>query len=145
MDVRDHIYVIGDFVWTAFDYIGEASIGWRGYFQKQDFFPWNLAFCGDMDICGWKRAQSYYRDALWKENQVSIWVTPPQPSFALNPERQSWSKWHWNDAVDDWSWEGSEGQIMDVTIYSSCGQVDLLLNGEIAREKRNRSNNKIFC
>ena len=87
MDVIDHTYVIGDFVWTAFDYIGEASIGWRGYFQKQDFFPWNLAFCGDLDICGWKRPQSYYRDVLWNMNRLSIWVTPPQPSFALNPER----------------------------------------------------------
>jgi beta-galactosidase len=135
MNVRDHPYVIGDFVWTAFDYIGEASIGWRGYFQKQDFFPWSLAFCGDLDICGWKRAQSYYRDALWKENQVSIWVTPPQPSFALNPERQLWSKWHWTDAVDDWNWKGSEGKIMDVNIYSSCGKVELFLNGKSLGEK----------
>ena len=135
MEVVDHPYVIGDFVWTAFDYIGEASIGWRGYFQKQDFFPWNLAFCGDIDICGWKRPQSYYRDALWKENKISIWVTPPQPSFALNPERQSWSKWHWTDAVDDWSWKGSEGKIMDVNIYSSCGQVELFLNGKSLGKK----------
>ena len=135
MDVLNHPYVIGDFVWTAYDYIGEASIGWRGYFQKQDFFPWNLAYCGDLDICGWKRAQSYYRDVLWKENQLSIWVTPPDHSFALNPERQSWSKWHWNDVVPDWSWEGNEGKIMDVNIYSSCDQVELFLNGKSLGEK----------
>lgn len=135
MDVVDHPYVIGDFVWTSFDYIGEASIGWRGYFQKRDFFPWNLAFCGDIDVCGWKRAQSYYRDALWKENKISIWITPPQPSFAINPERQSWSKWHWADAVDDWNWYGSEGKIMDVNIYSSCGQVELFLNGKSLGKK----------
>jgi beta-galactosidase len=72
--VVDHSWVIGDFVWTAFDYIGEASIGWRGYMQESNFFPWNLAYCGDIDICGWKRPQSYYRDVLWKENQVSIFV-----------------------------------------------------------------------
>jgi beta-galactosidase len=130
MDVLDHNYVIGDFVWTAIDYIGEASIGWRGYFQKQDFFPWNLAFCGDLDICGWKRAQSFYRDALWMENKVSIWITPPQPSFALNPERQSWSKWHWIDAVDDWNWKGNEGKKMDVNLYSSCSEAELFLNGK---------------
>jgi len=135
MDVIDHRYVIGDFVWTAFDYIGEASIGWRGYFQKQDFFPWNLAYCGDLDICGWKRPQSYYRDALWMENKISIWVMPPQPSFALNPERQSWSKWHWSDVLDDWNWKGSEGKIMDVNIYSSCGQVELFLNGKSQGKK----------
>jgi beta-galactosidase len=50
MAVLDNPYVIGDFVWTAWDYIGEASIGWRGYFQFHDFYPWTLAYCGDMDI-----------------------------------------------------------------------------------------------
>lgn len=139
MDVIDHPYVIGDFVWTAFDYIGEASIGWRGYFQKQDFFPWNLAFCGDLDICGWKRAQSYYRDVLWKENQISIWVTPPFPSFPPNPERQSWSKWHWYDAVADWNWDSSSGTMMDVMVYSSCSEAELFLNGKsLGRKSTNR-------
>lgn len=57
MAVADNPFVIGDFVWTAFDYIGEASIGWRGYWQESDFFPWNLAYCGDIDICGWRRPQ----------------------------------------------------------------------------------------
>jgi len=135
MEVVDHPYVIGDFVWTAFDYMGEASIGWRGYWQKQDFFPWNLAFCGDIDICGWKRPQSYYRDALWKENQLSIWITPPKPSFELNPERQPWSKWHWLDATDDWNWKGNEGNSLEVNVYSSCEQVELFLNGKSLGKK----------
>lgn len=140
MDVVDHSYVIGDFVWTSFDYIGEASIGWRGYFQKNDFYPWNLAFCGDLDICGWKRAQSYYRDALWMENKISIWVTPQMPSFELNPERQDWSKWHWTDVVDDWNWNGNEGKIMDVSVYSSCEQVELFLNRKsLGKKATNRS------
>jgi beta-galactosidase len=135
MAVKDHPYVIGDFVWTAFDYIGEASIGWRGYMQKQNFFPWNLAYCGDLDICGWKRAQSYYRDALWKENQISIWVTPPKPSFELNPQRESWSLWHWNDVVDDWTWQGSEGTTLEVNVYSSCESVELFLNNKSMGKK----------
>ena len=128
MDVIDYPYVIGDFVWTAFDYIGEASIGWRGYFQEQNFYPWNLAFCGDIDICGWKRPQSYYRDALWKGNQISVFVTPPQPSFEVNPKREDWSKWHWTDDVADWNWKGFEGKPLEVKVYSSCEQVELFLN-----------------
>ncbi len=140
MDVTDNPFVIGDFVWTAFDYIGEASIGWRGYWQKQDFFPWNLAFCGDIDICGWKRPQSYYRDVLWKENQLSVWVTPPEPSFELNPERQSWSKWHWFDAADDWNWNNYAGKPMEVNVYSSCEQAELFLNGKsLGKKPTNRS------
>ncbi|MEO7960639.1 MAG: DUF4982 domain-containing protein, partial [Ginsengibacter sp.] len=140
MDVIDHPYVIGDFVWTAFDYIGEASIGWLGYFQKQNFFPWNLAFCGDIDICGWKRPQSYYRDALWKDDQLSLFVTPPIPSFEQNPNRESWSKWHWLDQVSSWNWEGFENKPIEVDIYSSCTSVELFLNGKsLGKKATNRS------
>ncbi|MBW6500709.1 MAG: DUF4982 domain-containing protein [Bacteroidales bacterium] len=140
MGAIDNPYVIGDFVWTAWDYLGEASIGWRGYPQRQNFFPWNLAFCGDIDICGWKRPQSYYRDALWMDNQISVWVTPPAPSFEVNPERASWSKWHWNDVTDSWNWPGEEGKPMEVTVYSSCEQAELFLNGKsLGRKPTNRS------
>ncbi len=140
MDVTDYPFLLGDFVWTAFDYIGEASIGWRGYYQKQDFFPWNLAFCGDIDICGWKRPQSFYRDALWKENQLSLFVKPPKPSFEENTNRESWSKWHWLDAVADWNWKGYENTSLEVSAYSSCEEVELFLNNKsLGRKKTDRS------
>lgn len=136
MAVEDHPYVIGDFVWTAFDYIGEASIGWRGYWQESNFFPWNLAYCGDIDICGWRRPQSYYREVLWKKNKLALFVKPPIPSFPLNPNKQSWSRWEWHDAVADWSWEGYEGKPLDVSVYSSCEDVELFLNGRSLGKKR---------
>jgi beta-galactosidase len=135
MNVLDHPYVIGVFVWTAFDYVGEASIGWRGYWQEQSFYPWNLAYCGDIDTCGWKRPQSYYRDALWKENQLSIFVKPPKPSFPENPNRQSWSKWHWHDVVANWNWTGHENESLQVSVYSSCDEVELFLNGKSLGKK----------
>jgi len=140
MDVRDHSWLLGDFVWTAFDYIGEASIGWRGYYQKQNFFPWSLAYCGDIDICGWKRPQSFYRDALWKENQVSVFVKPPEPSFPENPDRETWSKWHWLDAMADWNWAGNENTPREVRLYASCEEVEFFLNSKsLGKKKTDRS------
>jgi len=130
MGVIDNQNVIGDFVWTAFDYLGEASIGWRGYYQEQNFYPWNVAYCGDIDICGWKRPQSFYCDALWKKNQLSVFVKPPDPSFEENPKRVGGSKWHWFDAVADWNWSGYENQMFEVNTYSSCDKVELFLNNK---------------
>ena len=140
MEVIDHPYVLGDFVWTSFDYIGEASIGWLGYPQGTSFYPWNLAYCGDIDICGWKRAQSYYRDALWKENQLSIFVQSPKPSFALNNKTADWSKWNWHDVVADWNWAGDENKPLAVNVYSSCPEVELFLNNKsLGKKPTNRT------
>jgi beta-galactosidase len=144
MDVVDNPYMIGDFVWTGFDYLGEASIGWLGYPQDRNFYPWNHAYCGDIDICGFKRPQSYYRDALWQHAEgypVSVFVRPPAPSFGLIRERASWSKWHWHDLVGDWNWPGHEGEPMEVVVYSMYPEVELFLNGQsLGKKQTNRGN-----
>jgi beta-galactosidase len=67
---------------------------------------------------------------LWKKDQLSVFVTPPSPSFAQNPNRQSWSKWHWFDDVADWNWNGSESLPLQVKVYSSCERTELFLNGK---------------
>jgi beta-galactosidase len=140
MGVLDHPWVIGDFIWTGFDYIGEASIGWRGYLQEKNFYPWNLAWCGDIDICGWKRPQSFYRDALWKKDQLSVFVKPLQSSFPINPKKEDWSIWNWDDVVADWNWKGYEDSIFEINVYSSCDEVELFLNGRsLGRKQTNRS------
>ncbi|WP_343690158.1 glycoside hydrolase family 2 TIM barrel-domain containing protein [Chitinophaga sp.] len=133
--VIKHPWVIGDFVWTAFDYMGEASIGWLGYLQHQGFYPWNLAYCGDIDICGWKRPQSYYRDALWMPEQLSLFVHPPQPTYPLNPDKLDWSRWEWQDVTDSWNWPGNEGKPLEVVAYSSYEQVELFLNDKSLGKK----------
>ena len=131
MAVKDDPWVIGDFVWTGYDYLGEASIGWLGYPHEGSFYPWNNAFCGDIDICGFKRPQSYYRDVLWRnEKNISVFVRPPVPSFPLNKNRAEWSKWGWDDVVPAWNWEGYKGKEIEVVVYSSCPQTELFLNGK---------------
>ena len=142
MAVVDLPYVFGDFVWTGFDYLGEASIGWLGYLHRDNFYPWNHAFCGDIDICGQKRPQSYYRDVLWQHEDgtpVSIFVKPPTPTFEMLPDKEEWSKWNWHDLVADWNWDGHEGEMLEVTVYCMYPEVELFLNGQSqGRKETNR-------
>jgi beta-galactosidase len=140
---NDYPWVIGDFVWTGFDYLGEASIGWLGYPHDKSFYPWTQAYCGDIDICGFKRPQSYYRDVLWGNGkQISVFVKPPVPSFPLNPDKAEWSKWEWRDVVPSWNWEGYEGKPLKIEIYSSCEYVELLLNDKSLGKKRTERKNE---
>lgn len=148
--VEKYPFVIGDYVWTAWDYIGEASIGWHGYSQDKGFYPWNLAYDADLDICGWKRPQSYYRDAFWNKNNIAIVVHAPIPSFEiLEREKKDWSRWHFDDVLIDWNWEGMEGSNFDIEVYASAPEVELFLNGKslgrklVGKENKNKVRYKV--
>ena len=77
-------HVIGDFVWTAIDYIGEAGGGAVSFDGRPGFgapYPYHLSGVGDFNICGFKRPQSYYRDLLWGVRTAPfIAVLDPQHS-----------------------------------------------------------------
>lgn len=72
---KDHSYVIGDFVWTVIDYIGESGIG-RWYYDgdlpgehyHRPLYPWHASYCGDIDLTGLRKPISHYRSMLWNEN-----------------------------------------------------------------------------
>lgn len=131
--VEKNSWVIGDFVWTALDYIGEASIGWLGFPQTQLFFPWILAYCGDIDLLGKKRAQALYRDVLWDNSVVHLVVKNPLGTFAENPKKESWSIWHWYDVWPHWNWDHLKNRGIDsleVQIYSKAPVVEVFLNGK---------------
>ncbi len=130
MPVVDHPYVIGDFVWTALDYIGEAGIGRVVYpGEKGGFagdFPWTVAGCGDIDLIGTRKPQSYYRGILWG-------IGPKVAAFVdAVPEggpKYDVSGWGWPDERASWTWPGSEGKNRTVRVFANTPRVKLLLNG----------------
>jgi beta-galactosidase len=134
--VSTHPWVIGDFVWTAWDYLGETGIGNAVLDNERSAtqFPWFDAFCGDIDICGFEKPQHYYREVVWGDAKVTLAVHTPIP-----PGRtERVSAWGWPDERQSWTWPGFEGQPLDVTVYSSCPSVRLELDGkEIATQPVN--------
>ncbi|MBN1421200.1 MAG: DUF4982 domain-containing protein [Planctomycetes bacterium] len=122
-------YVFGDFVWTAMDYLGEAGIG-EAYIEGRGGtglrWPWTVSNCGDLDLCGWKRPQSYYRDMVWDCGaKIACFVHRP----LADGEKEALSWWGWPDVSESWTWPGEEGKPLDVHVYSVCPRARLSLNG----------------
>ena len=131
-------HVIGDFVWTSIDYLGEAGIGRSEYTENageapgiMGAFPWNQAFCGDIDICGFKRPQSYFRDIMWGVRDVPFIAVRHPDHFGKTPRL---SPWGWNPVCDSWSYPGYEGDIT-VEVYSDKDEIELFINGKSQGKK----------
>ena len=136
---HDHDYIIGDFVWTSVDYLGESSIG-RWYYKgesegehySRDQFPWNAAYCGDIDMTGQRKPISYYRDLLWNvDRPLYLSVKEPNGYYGQIRETQ-WSVW---PTFESWTWPGHEGKDIDVEIYSRSPKVRLYLNDKVIAER----------
>ncbi len=133
--VTAHPHVLGDFTWTGFDYLGEAGIGVLRYKEANGdnrvtfatAFPGLTAFTGDLDITGFRRPVSYYRE--------TVFGLRDEPYMAVHrPERYgqeliAQSPWAWSDIVSSWTWPGSEGTRTQVEVYSDGDEVELFLNG----------------
>jgi beta-galactosidase len=137
--VQNNNYVIGDFVWTAIDYLGESGIG-RWYYTgevpgqhwEHDFFPWHGAYCGDIDLIGWRKPISHYRSLLYNNTEkLYMAVREPEPE-PLEIKETWWSVW---PTWESWTWPGFEGKTIQVEVYSKYPIVSLFLNDQLIGEK----------
>ena len=131
-------WVIGDFVWTGIDYLGESGIGHskiqKGPGQDGFFapFPWFNSYCGDVDLIGNKKPQSYFRDIVWRRSKVEMAVQRPLPKGWT----EKISRWGWSDELRSWTWPGQEDSPMTVRVYTRGDSVRLMLNGKEVGSKR---------
>ena len=141
--VEKHPYVIGDFLWTAMDYLGEAGLAHAILSNEQNsfFMPWPYfnAWCGDLDLCGFKKPQSYYRDVIWGRSKIEMAVHSPIPDGLT----EVISSWGWPNESLSWNWAGHEGSPLQVSVYSSCDSVHLELNGKTIGEKHVSAETKL--
>ncbi|AZZ51973.1 glycoside hydrolase family 2 TIM barrel-domain containing protein [Rathayibacter festucae] len=131
--------VIGDFTWTGWDYLGEVGIGATSYAEDpaangalEREYPYLTAWCGDLDITGWRRPASYYREIVFglrSEPAIAV-VRPERHGQTVTMQ----SPWAWSDSVDSWTWPGFEGSPVTVEVAADADEVALLLDGvEVGR------------
>lgn len=128
--------VIGDFVWTGWDYLGEAGMGRPRYGTFMDGhdkvfvnYPFALAGCGDFDVTGHRRPSSYFREIVFGQRREPF-VAIERPEYRGQP----WvgSPWAWRDVVPSWTWWSSDGEPLTVHVYSDADEVELVVNGRTA-------------
>jgi beta-galactosidase len=97
--------MLGEFVWTGFDYLGEPTpyFAWDKPRDEKDW-PARSSYFGIIDLAGFPKDRYYLYQSQW---------TKP-PMLHLLP--------HWN-------WAGREGQKIPVMAYTNAEQVELSLNG----------------
>jgi len=175
--VKDNPYIIGEFVWTAMDYLGESGIGSWSYLTPEDAakadqaqqmlrgmvakmgangenpfaamaagtdsagsgapkimsvlfpgYPWHASDCGDIDLTGFRKPQSVYRDILWNGgDRVFTTVRVPEPE-GKKTVAIGWSVF---PTTPSWTWRGQEGKPMQVDVYSGAPTVRLFLNDKL--------------
>ena len=137
--VQNNNYILGDFVWTALDYLGESSIG-RWYYPgdkpgeswEGEFFPWHGAYCGDIDLTGWRKPISHYRSMLYNDTEkLYMAVREPNPASG-EIKTTGWAIW---PTWESWTWPGYEGKPLEVEVYSKYPKVRLYLNQKLIGEQ----------
>lgn len=139
-------YVIGDFTWTAWDYIGEAGIGKAVYVDADDPvvsdtwslmpsggspYPWRLANDADFDITGRMLPQGAYRSVVWGSKKTYL--------FSYHPDyfgkTEIMTMWGFPGVEKNWNYVNHIGKPMELVVYSNADEVAIVINGsEVARK-----------
>lgn len=120
--------IIGDFVWSGMDYLGEVGIG---AWEYEDYAPdfshgpgWISAGAGRIDLTGKPLAEMKYTQVVFEKEKIGIGVIPVKYS----EQRHSPSAWKMTNAIESWSWKGCDGLKTKVEVYARAHHVALYIN-----------------
>lgn len=107
----DTDWCMGQFVWTGFDYIGEPTP------YDTDAWPNHTSVFGIIDLASIPKDRFYLYRSKWNTTNNTLHILP-----------------HWN-------WEGREGEITPVFVYTNSPKAELFINGKSQgiREKNDSS------
>ena len=96
----DMPWVIGEFVWTGFDYLGEPS-------PYDEYWPSRSSYFGICDLAGLPKDRYYLYRSHWQKEQHTIHLLP-----------------HWT-----WG-KSRRGEVTPVYCYTDYPEAELFLNGK---------------
>ena len=139
--VNDFPYVVGDIVWTGLDYLGESGIGrtyYKGEREGESWIAggqpeWHGAPCGDVDITGWRKPISHYREMLWNKDTPLYMAVKEPDGYHGEIKLTMWSVW---PTYESWTWNGWEGKPVEVEVYTHQPEVNLYLNNQLIGTKK---------
>ena len=143
-------YVIGDFDWTAWDYLGETGIGGTGYGEQVGpmgmmyaAYPYKAAYCGDINLIGDRRPASYWREIIWGLRTKPYIAVQPAAHYG---EEKHQSQWVFSDALRSWNFKGFEGKGVVVEVYADADEIELLVNGKsVGRKATGEKHHAMAC
>lgn len=137
---KKHPALIGDFVWTGIDYLGEVGLGaweYREYAPDFEHGPgWITAGAGSIDLIGNETSQMAYTQVAFEKSKIRIGVIP----VIFGGESHSPAAWRMTNAIESWSWNGCDGKKATVEVYSSGYITELILNGKSLGKKKTGKN-----
>ena len=138
--IEETPWILGEFTWTAWDYIGEAGIGKACFFDRNDpnipsgqtyllmgsSFPWRTANDADIDITGRILPQGIYRRIVFGSRETGVFSYDPD----ITDKVEILSNWGFPGVQACWNWPGREEKPVKIAVFSAAREVELLINGE---------------
>ena len=147
---REHPFLIGDFIWTLQEHLGEVNccnISYgenspgkdshgkgteekeKGHFSGRAY-PWLINYGGTIDLIGTILPSIHKYEFAWDEKKKGLYLAAQPPVHeGLAPEVNGY---RWTDAVDGWTYEGYEGKPTWVDAYTDAAEVEIFINGTSA-------------
>lgn len=96
----DNEWLLGQFIWTGFDYLGEPSP------YDTDAWPSHSSLFGAIDLASLPKDRFYLYRSVWNDKENTLHILP-----------------HWN-------WKGREGEVTPVYVYTDSPRAELFVNGK---------------
>ena len=126
--------VVGDFVWAAWDYIGECGDSSPEFADYVSGDPEDRVRGGTcrIDMTGKLNPEADYTRVAFEQE--------PGPKVAVFPvyetEKPTMTGWQLTRAQRSWDWPGSEGKKAEIEVFARASRVELFLNGRKVAAKK---------